>query len=49
MCRLPVVTSKNGKSSYEFFVATHNVNATVNDMISERFFRLHTRATHTPS
>lgn len=37
---LPVVTSKNSKSSYEFFVATHNVNATVNDIISERFFRV---------
>lgn len=37
---LPVVTSKNGKSSYEFFVATHNVDATVSDIISERFFRV---------
>lgn len=37
---LPVVTSKNGKSSYEFFVATHNVNATVSNIISERFFRV---------
>lgn len=37
---LPVVTSKNGKSSYAFFVATHNVKATVNDIISERFFRV---------
>lgn len=37
---LPVVTSKNGKSSDEFFVATHNVDATVSDIISERFFRV---------
>lgn len=37
---LPVVTSKNGKSSCEFFVATHNVDATVSDIISERFFRV---------
>lgn len=37
---LSVVTSKNGKSSYEFFVATHNVDATVSDIISERFFRV---------
>ena len=37
---LPVVTSKNSKSSDEFFVATHNVDATVSDIISERFFRV---------
>lgn len=35
---LPVKVTNNGRTSYQFYVATHNVNATVSDIISERFF-----------
>lgn len=37
---LPVKVTNNGRTSYQFYVATHNVNATVSDIISERFFRV---------
>ena len=35
---LPVKVTNNGRTSYQFYVATHNVNATVSNIISERFF-----------
>ena len=34
---LPVKVTNNGRTSYQFYVATHNVNATVSDIISARF------------
>lgn len=34
---LPVKVTNNGRTSYRFYVATHNVNATVSDIISARF------------
>lgn len=37
---LPVKVTNNGRTSYQFYVATHNVNATVSNIISERFFRV---------
>lgn len=37
---LPVKVTHNGRTSYQFYVATHNVNATVSNIISERFFRV---------
>ena len=37
---LPVKVTNNGRTSYQFYAATHNVNATVSDIISERFFRV---------
>lgn len=37
---LPVEVTNNGRTSYQFYVATHNVNPTVSDIISERFFRV---------
>ena len=37
---LPVKVTNNGRTSYQFYVATHNVNAPVSGIISERFFRV---------
>lgn len=34
---LPVKVTHNSRTSYQFYVATHNVNATVSDIISARF------------